>query len=563
MSIQIIEDQIKKFLADDTPGIMAICGKWGVGKTYFWNKTILGLCQSKENFNLPKYGYVSLFGINSLAGLKGEIFTAITDRELIGKELDVQTLQENTKATVFSALKQIPKLVDMAIPNSSAVAESLCFASIRKTVICIDDLERKSKDLDLQDVLGLASLLKEQKNCKVVFLLNDGETGLEDFKKYHEKVVDCQFRFEPTAEDCVKIAVLGDTDEAKILREYICKLNITNIRIIKKIERVVNMAIPLLKEFCPVVMHQAISSLVLFGCCNNRAENQKIPTLEHVTKSGFARMGFGDDTNTPSQERDWNALLQRCGYTHTDEFDLELLKGITNGYFIDDDLQAAAAKKSAEIESAQSAGSFSDAWDSYHHNLNKDAKEVIDTLLTSFAANVTNVSPANLSGLLWLLRNLDEDGKADAAIETYIETRDPADPVFNLSTYAFADSVSDREMQERFAEIHTSSLKKQSLKEILAKITENNGWHFTDEITMSEAPEDEYYELFRTENGRHLSDYINRCLRFGRNSNAKDYEKLITDKATAALKRIGHNSKINQLRLKSYGITFDDETISE
>jgi KAP family P-loop domain len=562
MSIQIIEDQIKKFLADDTPGVLAICGKWGVGKTYFWNKTIRELSASEETFKLPKYGYVSLFGIVSLAGLKSEIFTAITDREMIGKGLDVQSLQENTLSAVKSAVRKLPKLAELVLPNSSSVAESVCFASIQNAVICIDDLERKSKDLELKDVLGLASLLKEQKNCKVVLLLNDGETGLEDFKKYHEKVVDSQLRFEPTAEDCVEIALPDDTDEIKILREYICKLNITNIRTIKKIERVVNMAIPLLKEFSPAIMYQAISSLVLFGCCHYRADDEKIPTLEHVTKSGFARMGFGNDTNTPPQEQDWNALLQQCGYTHSDEFDLELLKGITNGYIVDSELQDAAAKKNAAIEAAKSTGSFHDAWDVYHHNLNKDEKDVIDTLCKSFEANVTNISPANLSGLLWLLRHLDEDTKADEVIETYIDARQPSDPVFDLGTYAFAHDITDEKMRERFAEVHTSSLKKESLKELLARITENNSWNMSDEIALSEIDEEEYYDLFITEEGPHLANYINRCLRFGRSSNPKEHEMLIAAKATKALKRIGQGSKINQLRLKAYDITFEDETTS-
>lgn len=559
MSIQLIEGQIKKFLAGDTPGVMAICGKWGVGKTYFWNKTIQEVSQSEETFKLPRYGYVSLFGINSLAGLKSEIFTAIADREMIGRELNVQSLQENTKASICSVLKKLPKLAEIALPNSSSVADAVCFASIRNSVICIDDLERKSKSLELKDVLGLASVLKEQKRCKIVFLLNDDEEGLEDFNKYHEKVVDLKLRFEPTPEDCVEIALPSENDDERFLQQRVCNLKITNIRTIKKIERIVNMATQILTDISPAIKQQTISSLVLFGCCHYRADNENIPDLKHVTKSGFARLGFGKEDNTPPNERKWNALLQQYGYIHTDEFDLELLKGITNGYFIDDDLKAAAEKKNAELEAAHSTGSFNSAWDVYHHNLQTNDKEVIDTLIASFEANIKNISPANLAGLLWLLRNLNEDEKADSAIEAYIAARDLSDPIFDLGTYAFGSEVTDKKMIDRFADIHKSSLKTESLREILARITEHKSWNVSDEIAMSEAPVKEYYDVFHTEDGQHLSEYIRKCLQYGHSSAPKEHEKLISEKATEALKLIARESKVNQLRLKPYGITLKEE----
>ncbi len=48
-----------------------------------------------------------------------------------------------------------------------------------------------------------------------------------NFEKYHEKVVDLTLRFEPTAEDCVEIALPGKSDELSHLRECICRLNIS------------------------------------------------------------------------------------------------------------------------------------------------------------------------------------------------------------------------------------------------------------------------------------------------------------------------------------------------
>ena len=49
------------------------------------------------------------------------------------------------------------------------------------TIICMDDLERRGKNLSPKDVMGLISHLKEQKKCKVVLILNDEK--LEEFKE--------------------------------------------------------------------------------------------------------------------------------------------------------------------------------------------------------------------------------------------------------------------------------------------------------------------------------------------------------------------------------------------
>ncbi|NJM08464.1 DEAD/DEAH box helicase family protein [Candidatus Gracilibacteria bacterium] len=72
---------------------------------------------------------------------------------------------------------------------------------LRDTLICIDDLERKGGDLELKDVIGLASSLKEQRQCKVVFIVNDGSLSTEEqesYQRHGEKVVDFEFKFAPT-----------------------------------------------------------------------------------------------------------------------------------------------------------------------------------------------------------------------------------------------------------------------------------------------------------------------------------------------------------------------------
>jgi hypothetical protein len=59
-------------------------------------------------------------------------------------------------------------------------------------IVCFDDFERLSSSMELEEVLGLISELKEQKNCSVVMILNEDQLrdNKETLDKYKEKLID-------------------------------------------------------------------------------------------------------------------------------------------------------------------------------------------------------------------------------------------------------------------------------------------------------------------------------------------------------------------------------------
>lgn len=229
MSIEIVKSQIQRFLASDQPEVMAIKGKWGVGKTYSWNKFLLE-AKNEKIIKYQKYSYVSLFGINSLDAFKYSIFANGISIDLFESGTDASTFQTNLDSLLRTGKKSLPLVENItrifSKTNLVTIIEAAAFFSIKQYLICIDDLERVGKGLEIKDVLGLVSLLKEQKKCKIVLLLNDGEEGLNDYKKYREKVIDFELAFDPTAEECAKIA-FAETN----LNE--CAANVLNKRLTK------------------------------------------------------------------------------------------------------------------------------------------------------------------------------------------------------------------------------------------------------------------------------------------------------------------------------------------
>ena len=92
---------------------------------------------------------------------------------------------------LFESVKEFKGIGKMIDPIASAIQEHM----IAKQLICFDDIERRGGSLKLRLLLGYISHLKEEKNCKIVMILNEDmlssdEEGKRDLDTYREKIVD-------------------------------------------------------------------------------------------------------------------------------------------------------------------------------------------------------------------------------------------------------------------------------------------------------------------------------------------------------------------------------------
>lgn len=559
MSVEVIKDQVFHFLSSDQPEVMAIKGEWGVGKTFSWKK-FLKEASSINKVKLERYSYVSLFGINSLEAFKYTIFENVVKREIIGTEASIETFKNNTASLIeslgrhsFSLFKGAP-----IIKSFSPAIETISFLSLNYTLICIDDLERKGKGLDIKDVLGLVSLLKEQKKCKVVLLLNDGEEGLKDYEKYREKVIDIELAFAPDPEECASIAYSEQTPNHSRLRELTTSLGIRNIRILKKIERLVTLSLPLTEGFELEIADQVLHSLVLYAWsyfCSN--SNEEIPPLEFITSKGYALLGIGDE-EISEQHKKWQTTLQAYNYLLTDELDLLLAEVVKTGYFVEEDFKEKASTKNQQIIASKSENSFSNAWRLYHDTFNDNGDEVINGLYESFKKNCKYITPLNLNGTVSLFRELGEEDKASEIIDLYIENRKYEAELFNMKENNFFGDVRDQEVIDKFNKVYNQSVTTETAKQVLDRIAGKSGWNQSDEVVLANTSVDEYYKLFKTETGRHLSSFVTTCLKFGQFGNASDQQKEVASRATEALRKIASESEINKRRVKKFGVKLED-----
>ncbi|HGN6580743.1 hypothetical protein CN943_22020 [Bacillus thuringiensis] len=164
-SMQYIIDSILDYIErDKTSYAILLNGKWGSGKTYFWENVL------KEKIE-KKTIYVSLYGINSTE--------EISKRIALGRWENVQKLNESkwvgrmtelTKAT-FGILKsvEIPFVKEIPLPKIDFDQ----FFDYTNTVLCFDDLERAN--IDVNEILGYINNFVEHDGIKVIIIGNEEE----------------------------------------------------------------------------------------------------------------------------------------------------------------------------------------------------------------------------------------------------------------------------------------------------------------------------------------------------------------------------------------------------
>ncbi len=557
MSLELVKKEIADFVAGEDQAVLCLRGPWGVGKTYSWDAIVRDKADT-NSVGLNAYAYVSLFGVNSLDALKAAIFentVSTKQRNLVADEATVADLmgELTKKGRPWARFVENAPIIKSWVPPGLTAA--LTFLSVRNTLVCFDDLERRGRGLDLTDVLGLASMLRDRRGCRVSMLLNEEKlekTDQQSFHRYLEKVSDVSLRFDPTSEEAVAIACSGSSPVSERSAELCRALGVRNIRVMKKIDRTLASLKTLTKGRDARVLSALERSSALFAWSHN--EPDEAPSL------GFLRTY---NTNAPpegdheAKVAAWNALLSAYGYSHTDDLDLILMRGVENGYFDTSLLGDAIAKLEENLVAADFDESFEEAWNLYHDSFDDNGEEVLNAIETAFRAAAGRITPTNLNGTVSLFRQLGQDQRASDLIKLYMEARkDEPRQFFNLDEYPFRENITEQAVIDAFAAKAASVPEKRNFPELLAKL--RHGWNPEDIDSLSALPVDEYEKIFKAAKGQQLRQILAGALSFDSVTNATPEMKEIPKRARLALQRIGAESPINARRVAQRGIVLNE-----
>jgi len=227
-NVEKLEDKLLKLIDTDESFAIALTGEWGIGKTHFWNNFYE---RNHTNFKTKKYAYVSLFGIESLDSLKFEIAlkSHSTSQKKDNFSFIKKSFQKSLDVIDFSKIEG----KGIALSLSKGMISSAVSSMITNTVICIDDIERLSENIDIKDVMGLVNHLSLEKNCKVVVILHEGKAD-KDFSEYKEKVFDEVL----TLDDSLSIIEsIVDSSLFTIYEQFYGIIGIKNLRFYQQVDK--------------------------------------------------------------------------------------------------------------------------------------------------------------------------------------------------------------------------------------------------------------------------------------------------------------------------------------
>lgn len=224
-----LEKRLKDLIKETDSFAIALTGEWGIGKTRFWKEFYK---KNHKDLGVSKYSYVSLFGIDSIDALKFEIALSTHDTN---QKKDYLTGLKGIFKKGLDAI-ELPKLEGTGVTLSlgKGLINSAITSLIGDTLICIDDIERLSKNVDIKDVMGLVNHLSLEKNCKVVVILHEGKVD-KDFREYKEKVFDEVLTLDSSISIIKEIII--NNELFPTYENFYQTMDIKNVRFYQRVER--------------------------------------------------------------------------------------------------------------------------------------------------------------------------------------------------------------------------------------------------------------------------------------------------------------------------------------
>lgn len=190
---EIIDIYLKMY----TNYALVITGDWGIGKTYYVKNVLKNqithtpvYCDASKNYKLIQ---ISLFGLKSIEEIQTQIFLGLFP---ILKNKKVKLGLSLGKALIKSILA-IKGSADFTEYFSEIDIDKNEWIKFEELVLCFDDLERKSSDLKLEELIGYINSLVESDNIKVLIITNENKIDDTNYDVLKEKVIGNTIEFNP------------------------------------------------------------------------------------------------------------------------------------------------------------------------------------------------------------------------------------------------------------------------------------------------------------------------------------------------------------------------------
>ncbi len=174
-----------------------ISGSWGSGKSYYYKNNVNELIENTNTYSDASKKYkpliISLFGIKSIEDLETQIFLSLYP---FLKSKNIK-LGASVGKVIAKGILTVKGLGEYSNILDGAKVSGESFINFTDIVICFDDLERISKNFELEELIGFVNNLVENENAKVILIANEDKIAQENYKELKEKVIGNTIDFNP------------------------------------------------------------------------------------------------------------------------------------------------------------------------------------------------------------------------------------------------------------------------------------------------------------------------------------------------------------------------------
>ncbi|WMN11374.1 hypothetical protein QYS49_38150 [Marivirga salinae] len=190
---------IEQYLKIESNYAVIINGQYGIGKTHFFKEHLapmiskLGSLQDDRKKLIPVH--ISLFGIRSLEDIQTEIFLSIHPFLKNG----AVKLAAGVGKSIIRGIAQINQLGDIDKYIADVNVTKKDWINYDQLVLCFDDIDRKSDNLNIKEVFGFINTLVENQGAKIILIANIQKLLEDDDyqSELQEKVIGVSVEFKP------------------------------------------------------------------------------------------------------------------------------------------------------------------------------------------------------------------------------------------------------------------------------------------------------------------------------------------------------------------------------
>lgn len=527
-------------LNDADAKVIALTGKWGTGKTYLWGES-----KSEIDAGLPvhkKSVYISIFGVKTINELKGRIGQNIY--------FDISSKYKNPVREMGKFLSDfIEKWTDYSATDSALNIALPKLLSNR--LVVIDDVERKHPSFEIDELLGFLDEYSELHKVKFLLILNDDKlVGKDVWKEMHEKVIDVEIKYKPTSAECFEIVLLHDS--CRSLQEFkksIGVLKINNIRVIKRILKIVKYVEKVVGDSCKSNSAWVASAALLTACHYKVLENE--PSFEFIRAyNPYAKYCKVEDTETDPKELDWGELLRELGFYHADEFEDVIHDYLNTGQLNEARLIEIFTQYRFTEQAELLRVKLRSFYNNYDWNKNFDSL-YLSAEINYFSQMIDQLSPIQVTSLADIAKEFGDSTLENTLIDAWLNS---------VNGRPELQRITRRELNSKAEEIHPKVmgalqllLEKNrpllTLSEAVNRIYEDNGWGDGELETLKSSTAGQYFQVLNDLNGDGLCDFVTQHLKWMRHGVPHNDIKYGLDNFIEASKKILREENADRLHL--------------